>query len=66
MRTDVERVRAQAGDLPAYYTEWNISSNPRHSLHDEPFAASYAVKILLSNVASTIRPQLLDIQRYFQ
>lgn len=54
MRTDVERVRAQAGDLPVYYTEWNISSNPRDSLHDEPFAASYAVKILLSNVASAV------------
>jgi len=50
MRTDVESVRAQAGDLPVYYTEWNISSNPRDSLHDEPFAAAYAVKIILSNL----------------
>ena len=56
MRTDVERVRAQAGDLPVYYTEWNISSNPRDSLHDEPFAAAYAVKIILSNLASNSVP----------
>jgi xylan 1,4-beta-xylosidase len=51
MRTDVERVRAQAGGLPVYYTEWNISSNPRDRLHDETFAAAYAVKIVLGNSA---------------
>ncbi len=33
--------------MPLYYTEWNISSNPRDALHDEPFAATYAMKIIL-------------------
>ena len=32
---------------PVYFTEWNISSNPRDHYHDEPFAAAYAAKIVL-------------------
>ena len=47
MRDDVRTVRGQAKGLPVYYTEWNISSNPRDALHDEPFAAAYAAKIIL-------------------
>ena len=47
MRDDVRTVRVQAKKLPVYYTEWNISSNPRDALHDEPFAATYAAKIIL-------------------
>lgn len=47
MRDDAKTVRSQAGHLPVYYTEWNISSNPRDPLHDEPFAAAYATKIIL-------------------
>ncbi len=47
MRDDVRQVRRQAKGLPIYYTEWNISSNPRDPLHDEPFAAAYAAKIIL-------------------
>jgi xylan 1,4-beta-xylosidase len=47
MRDDVRTVRGQAKGLPLYYTEWNISSNPRDALHDEPFAATYATKIIL-------------------
>ncbi len=47
MRDDVRTVRGQAKGLPLYYTEWNISSNPRDALHDEPFAATYAAKIIL-------------------
>jgi xylan 1,4-beta-xylosidase len=47
MRDDVRTVRRQAKNLPVYYTEWNISSNPRDPLHDEPFAAAYAAKIIL-------------------
>jgi xylan 1,4-beta-xylosidase len=47
MRDDVRTVRGQAKGLPLYYTEWNISSNPRDALHDEPFAATYAMKIIL-------------------
>ena len=47
MRDDVRTVCSQAKGLPVYYTEWNISSNPRDALHDEPFAATYAAKIIL-------------------
>ena len=47
MRDDVRMVRGHAKGLPVYYTEWNISSNPRDALHDEPFAAAYAAKIIL-------------------
>jgi transketolase len=32
---------------PAYYTEWNISSNPRDPLHDGPFAAAFVTKIIM-------------------
>jgi xylan 1,4-beta-xylosidase len=48
MRQRAETVRGQAGERPLYYTEWNISSNPRDPLHDQPFAAAYAVHILMS------------------
>jgi xylan 1,4-beta-xylosidase len=37
-----------AGSRPLYYTEWNISSNPRDPLHDQSFAAAYVVHILMS------------------
>jgi xylan 1,4-beta-xylosidase len=48
MRQQAEKAKRQARDLPVYFTEWNISSDPRHSLHDEPFAAAYATHILMS------------------
>ncbi|MGB6979247.1 MAG: glycosyl hydrolase [Candidatus Acidiferrales bacterium] len=47
MREDARKVRQQAGDSPVYYTEWNISSNPRDSLHDESFTAACAAKIVM-------------------
>ncbi len=34
---------------PVWYTEWSSSSNPRDPLHDESFAAAYAVKAILDN-----------------
>ncbi|HEX4275488.1 MAG TPA: glycosyl hydrolase [Bryobacteraceae bacterium] len=40
-------VRREARDLPLYYTEWNCSSNPRDPLHDEPFAAALATRIIM-------------------
>ncbi|MFW6069164.1 MAG: GH39 family glycosyl hydrolase, partial [Chloroflexota bacterium] len=40
--------RQQARGLPLYYTEWNIASNPRHELHDLPFAAASVINILMS------------------
>ena len=47
MREKAQQTRNHAGDLPVYYTEWSISSNPRDPLHDEPFAAALAVKIIM-------------------
>ncbi|MGI9088843.1 MAG: GH39 family glycosyl hydrolase [Chthoniobacterales bacterium] len=38
---------ANAQGLPIYYTEWNISSNPRDPFHDEPFAAALATNIIM-------------------
>ena len=46
--------RRQAGERPLYYTEWNASSNPRDPLHDGPFAAAYATRIVM-NVASLVQ-----------
>jgi xylan 1,4-beta-xylosidase len=48
MREQAAKVKEQAEGLPVYFTEWNISSDPRHPLHDEPFAAAYATHILMS------------------
>ncbi|HVB57423.1 MAG TPA: glycosyl hydrolase [Candidatus Acidoferrales bacterium] len=47
MREDAVKTRDQARGLPVYYTEWNISSNPRDPLHDEPFTAAFATKIVM-------------------
>ena len=30
-----------------YYTEWNTSSNPRDTLHDEPYAAAFVTKTVM-------------------
>jgi xylan 1,4-beta-xylosidase len=46
-----QQVRRQSGDRPLYYTEWNTSSNPRDPMHDQPFAAAFAVNILMSVAA---------------
>jgi xylan 1,4-beta-xylosidase len=48
MREQAEKAKQQALGLPVYFTEWNISSDPRHSRHDEPFAAAYATHILMN------------------
>jgi len=47
MRKDTAKVRDQARGLPVYYTEWNVSSNPRDPLHDESFTAAFATKIIM-------------------
>ena len=48
MRLRALEARVQAGQRPLYYSEWNITSNPRDPLHDQSFAAAYAVKICMS------------------
>jgi xylan 1,4-beta-xylosidase len=47
MRDRAKVVRDLSRGRPVYFTEWNISSNPRDPYHDEPFAAAYAAKIAL-------------------
>lgn len=47
MRDRAKLVHELARGRPVYFTEWNISSNPRDHYHDEPFAAAYAAKIVL-------------------
>lgn len=47
MKKQASVARSEAGDLPLYYTEWNISSNPRDPLHDGPFAAAFIAKIIM-------------------
>jgi len=48
MRDRALEARAAAGAKPLYYTEWNITSNPRDPLHDGPFCAALATRFLLS------------------
>ena len=47
MRQQVAKSRDEARGLPLYYTEWNISSNPRDPMHDEPFAAAFITRIVM-------------------
>jgi len=47
MRDQAKLTRDRALGRSVYYTEWNISSNPRDHYHDEPFAAAYAIKTVM-------------------
>lgn len=47
MREEQQKVVRQAKGKPVFYTEWNSSSNPRDSLHDEPYAAAFCAKTIL-------------------
>ena len=47
LRQWAQDTRRRARSLPLYYTEWNTSSNPRDSLHDEPYAAAFITKTLM-------------------
>jgi xylan 1,4-beta-xylosidase len=48
MRDRAREARAAAGARPLYYTEWNITSNPRDPMHDGPFCAALATRFMLS------------------
>ena len=48
MRERATEARKVAGNRPLYYTEWNITSNPRDALHDGAFCAALAVKLTMS------------------
>jgi xylan 1,4-beta-xylosidase len=47
MREVAQDTRRRARGRPVYYTEWNSSSNPRDPLHDEPYAAAFAVATIM-------------------
>lgn len=49
LREMTEKAKAQAGELPLYYTEWNTSAMCGDSLHDEPYAAAMIAKTLADN-----------------
>ena len=40
MREVAQNTRSHSGNRPVYYTEWNTSSSPFDTLHDEPYAAA--------------------------
>ena len=47
MRDRAREARAVAAARPLYYTEWNITSNPRDAMHDGSFCAALAVHFAL-------------------
>jgi xylan 1,4-beta-xylosidase len=47
LREWTQDTRRRAGTFPVYYTEWNLSSNPRDPRHDEPYAAAFVAKTAL-------------------
>jgi xylan 1,4-beta-xylosidase len=47
MREVAQNARRHARGRPVYYTEWNSSSNPRDPLHDESYAAAFAVSTIM-------------------
>ena len=48
MRQRAEEAHSSAVGYPLYYTEWNISSNPRDTFHDHSFAAALATNIIMN------------------
>ncbi len=47
LREQAQDTFRRAQGKPVYYTEWNVTSNPRDRLHDEPYAAAFVVKTVL-------------------
>src|ERR1700683_5742188 len=47
MSDQVAKAGPEAGDVPLYYTEWDIASTPRDELHAEPFAAAFITRIVM-------------------
>jgi xylan 1,4-beta-xylosidase len=47
MREVAQDTRRRARGRPVYYTEWNSSSNSRDPLHDESYAAAFAVATIM-------------------
>lgn len=49
MQKMTERARTEAGKLPLYYTEWNISAILGEPLHDNNYSAAMVARILADN-----------------
>jgi xylan 1,4-beta-xylosidase len=47
MREVAQDTRRRARGKPVYYTEWNSSANPGDRLHDESYAAAFAVSTIM-------------------
>ncbi|HEX5966653.1 MAG TPA: glycosyl hydrolase [Pyrinomonadaceae bacterium] len=47
MRQVAEDTKRHAAGRPVYYTEWNASSDHRNPLHDESYAAAFAVSTIM-------------------
>jgi xylan 1,4-beta-xylosidase len=47
MREVAQNTRHRARGKPVYYTEWNSSSNSRDPLHDQSYAAAFAVGTIM-------------------
>ncbi len=47
MRQMAEDTKRHAAGRPVYYTEWNASSDGRNPLHDESYAAAFAVSTIM-------------------
>jgi xylan 1,4-beta-xylosidase len=43
------RARAEAGDMPLYYTEWNTSAMLPDAMHDEAYSAALVAKTIVDN-----------------
>lgn len=49
LRKMTARARAEAGNLPLYYTEWNSSAMLPDPLHDEAYTAALVAKTIADN-----------------
>jgi len=49
LRKMTARARAEAGDLPLYYTEWNTSARIPDDIHDEAYSAALVAKTITDN-----------------
>ncbi|PZR77624.1 MAG: beta-xylosidase [Chthoniobacterales bacterium] len=47
LREQAQDTFRHASGKPVYYTEWNVSSNPRDSRHDESYAAAFIARTVL-------------------
>ena len=49
LRKMTAKARAQAGEMPLYYTEWNTSAMVPDAFHDEAYSAALVAKTIADN-----------------